>query len=305
MSKAFRGIYAIPASPFDRDGELDHGELEHSISFSMTCGAHGLVGPVNVSEFAVLNTAERRLFVEIMCDTVGGSVPVVASVTAPTTREAVEHSAHAKKAGADAVIALPPSMASDARADELREYYTAIRAAAEVPVFIQNLRAPMGTPMTADMLAELLTIDGVDFVKEEGDEASYTMTQLFELAGGNLHGIIGGRGGIHLLDEFARGVCGTMPAQEFTDVHVALWTALDSGRLEDAEEIYRRLLPLVVLEAQFGAVPVCKEVLVRRGIISNAQTRSPGARPLDEKALDLLDRYLDEIADMMTGYPVV
>src|SRR5665647_3393486 len=47
----FRGIYSIPVTPFTASGEADHDALARVVEFTIAAGAHGLVTPVNVSEF--------------------------------------------------------------------------------------------------------------------------------------------------------------------------------------------------------------------------------------------------------------
>lgn len=304
MTTSLRGVFAIPASPFGPDGQLDDAELERAVAFSIEAGAHGLVGPVNVSEFTSLHVSERRRFVETMHATSAGQVPVVAAVHAPSTHEAVAYATHARQTGVDAVIAMPPYIAK-ARPEEIGEYYRAIATAAELPVFIQNFRPPLGTPLSAGAMADLLSgIEAVRYVKEETDGSSQVMTQLLAIAGEHLDGVVGGKAGRFIIDEHQRGACGTMPAQEFTDIHVALWNALESGDRSRARDIYRRLLPLLVMEGQYGGVTVCKEVLKRRGVLSSASVRQPGLTVLDEHAHRQLDALLTEIEDLFTTAPI-
>src|SRR5436190_171281 len=78
-------------------------------------------------------------------------------------------------------------------------------------------------------------------------------------AGDACKGIMGGIGGRYLLDEHRRGACGTMPACQSTDVHAAIWNALDAGREDEARRTFNRLLPLLNMEAAFG-VALYKEV---------------------------------------------
>ena len=59
MSEAFRGIFTIPATPFDENWQVDWEGLRSVLSFCVECGAHGIVWPVNASHFAVLSDEER------------------------------------------------------------------------------------------------------------------------------------------------------------------------------------------------------------------------------------------------------
>src|SRR6185312_14723568 len=109
------------------------------------------------------------------------------------------------------------------------DFYERVARAADRPVFIQNFGAPVGTPMSARFLAELVQIEGVEYIKEETARAAQLMTELLALAGPGLKGIMGGMAGRYLFNEFRRGACGTMPACEVTDVDVRIWNALEAG----------------------------------------------------------------------------
>ncbi len=125
------------------------------------------------------------------------------------------------------------------------------------------------------------------------------MTGLRESAGASLRGVMGGMAGRHLLDEAGRGACGTMPACEVTDAHVALWTAIEAGDDRNARRLHAQLLPLLNYEAMYSFL-VYKEVLVRRGVIASATTRVPGAGRLDADNHRELDRLLDDLAPMLS-----
>ena len=46
----FRGVYAIPVTPFNEDLSVDWDSLRKCVAFSVDAGAHGIVLPVNASE---------------------------------------------------------------------------------------------------------------------------------------------------------------------------------------------------------------------------------------------------------------
>ena len=59
MSTPMRGVYTIPSTPFDEQGQLDEEGLRGIVDFCVECGAHGIVWPVNASEFTILSDQER------------------------------------------------------------------------------------------------------------------------------------------------------------------------------------------------------------------------------------------------------
>lgn len=299
----WRGVFTIPVTPFDTHGEIDEASLRRCVQFCVEAGAHGLVAPVNASEAPMLSEQERLRVASIVVETAAHRIPVVIGVSAATERLSADFSRHARGIGADAVIAMPP-YAKRATAEEIVEYYRVVAGAAELPVFIQNYGGPLGTPMSATFMARLVEhIDGVEYIKEETATAGHVISETLALAGPRLKGIMGGQAGRYLLDEFARGACGTMPACEVTDVDVRVWNALDSGDTAAARALHGRLLPLLNIEAMYGA-GIYKEVLRRRGVIASPTMRGPGAVLLDDFDQRELDAILADVSQLFTTAPL-
>jgi dihydrodipicolinate synthase/N-acetylneuraminate lyase len=304
MSEPFRGVYVILPTAFDQGGGLDLQGVRRIVSFSIDCGAHGLVTPANASEAPYLSDGERREVVEAVIAETAGRVPVVAGVTASCASLAVEWARHARESGADALMAMPPFVQRASEA-EIRSYYGAIAEEGGLPLFIQNYSGPGGTPMSAAFMATLLRdLAHVDYVKEETEFAGPMVTAIMEAAGSTLKGVMGGKAGRHLPEEYARGACGTMPACEVTDLHCRLWSELEAGETQRARETYQLLLPLLLFETSYG-VAVYKEVLRRRGVIASAFHRQAGGRQLDAGALAELDAILDGLRPHLSvDYPL-
>ncbi|TDF94831.1 dihydrodipicolinate synthase family protein [Paenibacillus piri] len=293
-----RGIFAIPPTPFTANGELDEQGLRNIIQFCLDSGAHGIVTPVNASEFISLTDEERKTVVRIAVQTADGRIPVVAGVAGTSEEHAVYHARYAREAGADSLIAMPPYV-KKAVPDEIVHYYQAIdREAKGLPVWIQNNVPPVGTPMSPPLLARIIgSTASVHYVKEECWPAGHYMTELFALAGDKVKGIQGGMAGRYLIDEYARGACGSMPACEICDVHVQLWELLEAGDERGARDMFNRMLPLLNMEFMYG-VSIYKEVLRRRGIIGSTYMRNAGHFPLDafdRKELDAILRDLQPL----------
>lgn len=142
---------------------------------------------------------------------------------------------------------------------------------------------------------------GSIWIKEETLPPGHAIAAELELCGPKLRGIMGGMAGRHLLDEHRRGVRGTMPACEATDVHVQVWEALDAGDERRARDLFNRLLPLLNHEALMPGG--YKAVLKRRGIIASDYRRSHAGNPLDAADRRELDAILDDMADLFRLAP--
>ena len=64
-AEPYRGIYGIPAIPFNEDESLDTRSLESVLEFSVDNGCHGIVMPVMASEYQALTDTERRTVFDI------------------------------------------------------------------------------------------------------------------------------------------------------------------------------------------------------------------------------------------------
>jgi 4-hydroxy-tetrahydrodipicolinate synthase len=290
----FRGIFTIPCSTFNEDGEVDLPSCRRQIDFCVECGAHGLVFPVNASEWTSLTDDERIQMDKVLVEKNAGRVPVVIGIAAATVQGAVKFGAHAREIGADAVIALPPRVGDPTI---LFNYYRRISESARVPVFIQDHEAPVGTPMSPDFLLRLCReLEYVKYVKEESNGAGMKMTAILKGGSGVCKGVFGGSGGRYLVDEYRRGCSGQMPGCHVTDVEVAFWNALEKGDEARYMHIYKELAPLFFFESQFSAY---KEVLYRRGVISCAMRRNAADR-IDEISSKNLDMILKDLQPLMT-----
>lgn len=301
--KNFRGIYGILVAPYKSNYELDAEDIRSQVEYCVRGGSHGIVVPVNASEFILLSEEERKQFVRVAVEQTAGRIPVIAGVAATTMFGAVQFARHAKEVGADGVIAMPPYI-NKATMEEIIEYYRAIAGACELPVFIQNYIAPIGTPLSAQACIDIIRqVDGVEYVKEETDLSGHVITAI-EALSKNLpqnkyKGTMGGKACRYLLDEYRRGACGCMPACEVVDIQAQVWNFLEANNWKKAEALYEKVVPLLNMEYMFG-YSVYKEVLRRRGVIKNALTRSPGNRGLDALDHVELDRVLKYVEPYFT-----
>src|SRR5262245_23535974 len=105
----FHGVLPALITPFTEDGgAIDTHALAANGDRPVGAGVGGLVPGGSTGEFTTLTNAERRQLIEVTVEAAAGRVPVVAGTGALTTRETIELSAHAERAGAAAVMIVPP-----------------------------------------------------------------------------------------------------------------------------------------------------------------------------------------------------
>jgi len=295
--KQFRGVFAIPPTPFLEDGALDEESLRRCVDFCIDAGAHGVVSPVNASEFWTLTDDERKRVAEIVVEQTDGRAMTVIGVQGASIPHAVLFARHAEAIGAAAVIAMPPYV-RPVPPPIIAAYFAALDEALTIPICIQNHDPPGGTRMTPEFVVHLINeLEHVRYIKEETFPPQQAITAEIARGGEKLRGVMGGVAGRYLLDEYRRGACGTMPACEVADVHVQVWDALEAGDERSARDLMDHLLPLLNYEALYGAA-VYKEVLRRRGVIRTNYLRSHLGNPLDAGNGRELDAILADLAPL-------
>lgn len=300
MADVWRGIFPVLLTPFNEDRSLDEESLQRQVDFVIQAGAHGMVTPVNTSEFYLLSDQERCRLVQIVVDQTAGHVPVIVGTAASNAGTAEALTRHAREVGASGVIAMPPYVVSVDQ-DGVLDYYSRIdRAAGGLPVVLQNVGGEIGAPMKPEAILRIAEqLPGVRYVKEETLPSTHRIADLLRIAGGRLSGVFGGSKGVYLVDELRRGACGLMSGCHLVDAQVRVYDLLRAGDEEGARASQVRQLPVQNLWSLLG-LGVAKEVLRRRGIFRTALCRRPTA-PMDAADHAELDYALSVVRPDLTA----
>ncbi len=102
-----RGAFTALVTPF-KNGAVDEEAYRAFIEWQIEQGINGVVPCGTTGEAATLSHAEQGQVIRICVDQVKGRVPVIAGAGSNNTMEAIELTAMAKKAGADAALIITP-----------------------------------------------------------------------------------------------------------------------------------------------------------------------------------------------------
>jgi len=130
------GLVHAPLTPF-KDGVVDHACYSKLIDFHLRQGAQALALPMHSGESVSLTVAERMALLEFAVKHVGKRAPIVVNVTEAGTAIASSLAAHAKQAGAAALICGVPYYWTPPQ-HMLVEHFAAIGAAGGLPFFVFN-----------------------------------------------------------------------------------------------------------------------------------------------------------------------
>jgi 4-hydroxy-tetrahydrodipicolinate synthase len=281
----FHGVLPALITPFSEDGgAVDAVALAENVERLVAAGVAGLVPGGSTGEFTTLSDAERRQVTEVTLEAAAGRVPVVPGTGALSTRETVELSVHAERAGAAAVMVVPPFYDAP-KWDELLAHYNAVADAISIPIVYYNLPAATGVELTAAQLREL----PISALKDTGGDA-VAATELIQTDGPTL---LNGYDTMTFaalaagVEAVIWGTASILPEQ-CVELHRLL---IDDIDLPAARELWARLWPLCqFLEGQSYSAAVktaCRLV---------GDTTGPVRAPLlelDDAATDQLRAVLD------------
>ena len=220
-----------------------------------------------------------------------GRVPVMISCGRPSTAATIELARAIAGCGVDALMVLPPYVMAPGPAG-IEAHYRAVAGAVDVPIVVQDAPTLSGVTLLSELLARLVReVAGIHYLKIEALPPAPKIAELARLLAGEPKGtgaLIGGAGGLYLVDELRRGARATMPGCAYADVFVRVWDLFQAGDVANARRALHRALPLLLLAgASFAAfVGTQKEWLRRAGVIGSARLRAPADQVTEDLYAD-------------------
>ncbi len=251
----FNGSLVALITPMREDGSLDEDAYARFVDWQIGQGTEGVVPVGTTGESPTLSHAEHRRAVEIAVEAARGRVPVIAGAGSNCTAEAVELARHAKRVGADAVMAVTPYYNKPSQ-EGLFRHFTAVADEAGLPLIVYNIPSRSVVDVHVETMARLAQHPGIVGVKDATAVLARPLHTRRACGGdfvqlsGEDHTAVsflaaGGHGCISVTANIAPKLCAEM--------HRA-WR---EGRLAEAIAIQDRLLPLhdaMFFEASPGPV---------------------------------------------------
>jgi len=286
------GVYSVLPTPFGENGDVDEASLRRVVELFIAAGVNGVTALGVTGEVARLDDGERTRVLDVVLDQVAGRIGVVAGTSADGTRTCIQYSAQARAAGATAVMVSPPRMPK-LNSEAIVRHFTALAEAVDVEIVVQDYPPISGYTMEPALLARIAReIPRARTIKLEDPPTPFKTSRILEQAGDLEVRIFGGLGGVFLLEELMAGATGAMTGFAFPELLVKIVAQYRAGDIDTAADVFYRAVPLMRFEFQEGiGMAIRKEILRRRGALSNAATRSPAAG-LDDTTRAALDRVM-------------
>lgn len=286
----FGGVFSVLPTPFRPDGQLDVPSLRRLVDRFLGAGIDGVTALGVTSEVSRLTDRERRQVLEVILDQVNGRVPVVAGATAEGLLTSVELSRSARAAGAAAVMVSPPRLPK-LNSEAVVRHYAGLADAVDVPIVVQDYPPISGFTMEPALLARIAReVPPARTIKLEDPPTPFKTARILEQAGETPVRILGGLGGVYLIEELMAGASGAMTGFAIPEILVQVVRMYRAGRIEEAAAIFYKYVAVMRFEFQEGiGMAIRKEMLRRRGALDHAGVRAP-AVALDEPTRRALDR---------------
>jgi 4-hydroxy-tetrahydrodipicolinate synthase len=242
-TKKLKGIIPAVLTPFTEDGKLDEEGLRQNLNFLIKSGVHGLMVNGTTGEATNLSAKERKIVIETAVEEANGKIPVIAGTGSPSTWIASEATKEAKEAQADAAMIVTPYYLIPNEQGLIRHYET-ISAKVDIPIVIYNIPAHTNVSLTPNVVEKLCNqVSGIIAIKDSSGNVGQ-FAEMLRLLGKRISVLTGGDD--LLLPSFALGSAGAIIALANIAPReaVKIFYLVQEGKMEEAREIYFKLLPI-------------------------------------------------------------
>jgi 4-hydroxy-tetrahydrodipicolinate synthase len=148
-----RGSFPPLVTPFRR-GAIDEENFARLVEFQVAEGSHGVVVNGTTAEPSTLSVEERNRLVDVAVRAARGRIPVIAATGSQSLAETKALTAHAVRAGVDALLIVTPYYIRPPQ-HALIEYFLAVARDHDTPWMVYHIPGRTAVSVTIDTLAKL------------------------------------------------------------------------------------------------------------------------------------------------------
>ena len=278
-------------TPF-KNGKVDYDAYAGLVEFQVKNGSHGILVNGTTSEPSTLTTEERNRTVDVAIEAAAGKVTIVAATGSQSLAETEALTAHADKAGADALLIVTPYYIRPSQRG-LVAYYGEVAKLTKKPWMIYHIPGRAAVSVTLDTL-DRISKDNPHFVgmKHAVDDLGFVSTCLDHF-GMDFRIFVG-------LEDLsypmmAVGACGLMNAvgnlmpKQLAKMCEMVW----QGKLKEAQKIHYQLFEINQAVFYDTNPQPMKYMMKRLGIMPKNEHRlpmMPASKELEKRLDGVLDR---------------
>ena len=243
----FKGIYTVLYALFDRDERIDDKAMKRQIDFCIEVGCQGITILGLATEVQKLAFTERAKLVELTAKHTNGRVPLSVTIPGNSVAEQVELIRIAEDQNASWIILQPP-LAGSYGADIYLEFFERVASQTNLPFAVQNAPAFLGRALSATDIATLRRRCS-NFAAVKSEDSVLGVSSVIKAAGSDL-AVLGGRGGLEMMDLMEIGCNGFVYAPDIAPAAIKIFEAWEAGNKELANKLYSEALPAIVFSMQ-------------------------------------------------------
>lgn len=294
------GLSAFPLTPLSGDVEhrVDERAFTGLVRRLAEAGVDSIGALGSTGAAVYLDRAERRRLLELAVEA-AGDVPVIAGVSALSTRDVLRHAEDAERAGAAALLLAPVSYTPLTEAEALG-LYTDVSGHTGLPVVVYDNPVTTRFAFTDELYVRLTDLTGIASIKIPGVPADPVRARArIDRLRSVLppHVTIGVSGDPLAAAGLAAGCDGWYSAIGGTLPDLARRIASTAHDPVVSSELDARLRPLWELFAAHGSLRVIAAIAERLGLAGTDCLPRP-LRGLDPPELARLDETLERLADL-------
>jgi 4-hydroxy-tetrahydrodipicolinate synthase len=160
-----QGSIVAIVTPMFEDGSLDFQSLKALLDWHIAEGTDAIVIVGTTGESPTVTVEEHCELIKVAIEHVAGRIPVIAGTGGNSTSEAIELTAYAKQAGADASLQVVPYYNRPTQ-DGMVQHFTRIAESVHLPVILYNVPGRTVADMSNDTIVRLSSVPGIVGVKD-------------------------------------------------------------------------------------------------------------------------------------------
>jgi 4-hydroxy-tetrahydrodipicolinate synthase len=159
------GSLVAIATPMQPGGALDLPALGRLIDFHVANGTGAIVVVGTTGESPTVDVEEHCLLIKTAVEQARGRLPVIAGTGANSTREAIELTAFARKAGAASALSVVPYYNKPTQ-EGMYRHFRAIAEAVDLPLLLYNVPARTVADLATETTVRLAHVPGIVGIKD-------------------------------------------------------------------------------------------------------------------------------------------
>jgi len=149
----FTGTYTAIVTPF-KHGKIDEPALERLIKRQVKGGVDGVVPVGTTGESATVDYDEHIHIIALSVKFAAGKIKVIAGTGGNSTKEAIDLTQRAEKAGADASLQVAPYY-NKPTPEGLFQHFHAVARSTKLPIILYSIPSRCGVEIAVDTVSRL------------------------------------------------------------------------------------------------------------------------------------------------------